>query len=102
MVRIVNLIHEPDAVAHGAVRIDRRTRWGNRFVVGRDGTREQVVARYRAELWLQIREGELPLSYLAARAGRPLACHCFPKRCYAEVLARAAVWAAAELARTRD
>ncbi len=42
MARIVNLKHEPDAVANGAVRIDRRTRWGNPFVLGRDGTREQV------------------------------------------------------------
>jgi hypothetical protein len=29
MSRIVNLKHEPDAVANGAVRIDRRTSWGN-------------------------------------------------------------------------
>ena len=50
MVAVVNLTHEPDAVANGAVLIDRRTRWGNPFVVGRDGTREQVIARYRADL----------------------------------------------------
>ena len=31
MARIVNLKHEPDAVARGAVRIDRRTRWGNPY-----------------------------------------------------------------------
>ena len=46
MARIVNLKHEPDAVARGAVRVDRRTPFGNPFVIGRDGTREQVVARY--------------------------------------------------------
>ena len=102
MVRIVNLKHEPGAVAHGAVRVDRRTRFGNPFVIGRDGTREQVVARYRAELWRQIREGEMPLDELAALAGRPLACWCWPTRpCHAEVLARAAAWAAAALARNR-
>ena len=102
MVRIVNLKHEPDAVADGAVRVDRRTRFGNPFVIGRDGTREQVVARYRVELWRQIREGEMPLEELAALAGRPLACHCWPTRpCHAEVLARAAAWAAAALARNR-
>ena len=50
MVAVVNLKHEPDAVANGAVLIDRRTRWGNPFVVGRDGTRPQVIARYRADL----------------------------------------------------
>ena len=55
MVTVVNLKHEPDAVANGAVLIDRRTRWGNPFVIGRDGTREQVIARYRADLWRRIR-----------------------------------------------
>ena len=65
MVAVVNL-HEPDAVANGAVLIDRRTRWGNPFVVGRDGTRPQVIARYRADLWRRIRAGEIPLAELAA------------------------------------
>ena len=60
MVAVVNLKHEPDAVANGAVLIDRRTRWGNPFVVGRDGTRAQVIARYRADLWRRIRAGEVP------------------------------------------
>ena len=95
MARIVNLKHEPDAVANGAVRVDRRTRWGNPFVVGRDGTREQVVARYRADLWRRIRAGEIALADLAALDGKRLACHCWPTRpCHAEVLARAASWAA--------
>ena len=66
MVTVVNLKHEPDAVANGAVLIDRRTRWGNPFVVGRDGTREQVIARYRAGLWRRIRADEVPLAELAA------------------------------------
>ena len=38
---IVNLKHDPDAIAKGAVRIDRRTKWGNRFRIGRHGTREE-------------------------------------------------------------
>ena len=45
---IVNLKHEPDAVANGAVLIDRRTRWGNPFVVGRDGTRVRAECLARA------------------------------------------------------
>ena len=102
MARIVNLKHEPDAVARGAVRVDRRTRFGNPFVIGRDGTREQVVERYRADLWRRIRTGEVSLAELAALAHKPLACWCWPRRpCHAEVLARAAAWAAAELARSR-
>ena len=66
MARIVNLKHEPDAVANGAVRVDRRTRWGNPYVLGKDGSREQVVARYRADLWRRIRAGDIALADLAA------------------------------------
>ena len=98
MVAVVNLKHEPDAVANGAVLIDRRTRWGNPFVIGRDGTRAQVIARYRADLWRRIRAGDIPLAELAALNSRRLACHCAPRPCHGLVLARAAAWAAAELA----
>ena len=94
MARIVNLKHEPDAVANGAVRIDRRTRWGNKFVIGRDGNRHEVIARYRADLWRRIRAGEIALADLAALNSRTLACHCHPKPCHGLVLARAAAWAA--------
>ena len=95
MARIVNLKREPGAVADGAVRIDRRTPWGNPFEIGRDGNRAQVIARYRADLWRRIRAGEVALAAVAALDGRDLACHCAPKPCHGEVLARAAAWAAA-------
>ena len=81
--------------------IDRRTRWGNPFVVGRDGTRAQVIPRYRADLWRRIRAGEVPLAELAALNYRRLAYHCAPRPCHGLVLARAAAWAAAELASGR-
>ena len=97
MARIVNLKREPHALADGAVRIDRRTAWGNPFVVGRHGTRAQVIARYRADLWRRIRAGEIAIETLAALNGRDLACHCAPLPCHGEVLARAAAWAAAKL-----
>ena len=98
---IVNLKHQPDAVKNGAVRIDRRTRWGNRFVIGRHGTRDEVIALYRAELWRRIRAGEVSLEELAALHGKRLACHCHPLPCHGDVLARAASWAAAQLASGR-
>ncbi|MXW92478.1 MAG: DUF4326 domain-containing protein [Rhodospirillaceae bacterium] len=97
MTRIVNLKRELGAVADGAVRIDRRTVWGNPFVVGRDGTRAQVIARYRTDLWRRIRAGEIALEEVAALNGRDLACHCAPLPCHGEVLASAAAWAAATL-----
>ena len=94
---IVNLKHEPHALAIGAVRIDRRTSFGNPYRIGRHGTREQVIALYRTELWRRVRAGEVRLEELAALHGKTLACHCAPLPCHGEVLARAVAWAAAVL-----
>ena len=46
MTTVINIRHgravlkEPDVV-----RIDRATKWGNPFVIGRDGDRARVIAR---------------------------------------------------------
>ena len=77
----------------GIVRVDRRTPWGNPYVVGRDGSRTRVIARYRRHLWQRIRAGEIDLDELAALSGRDLACWCHPRPCHAAVLAHAARWA---------
>ena len=98
---VVNLKHDPDAVRNGAVRIDRRTKWGNRFVIGRHGSREQVIALYRTGLWQRIHAGEVSLEELAALHTKTLACWCAPLPCHGEVLARAAAWAAAQLTSRR-
>ena len=80
------------------VLVDRRTKWGNRWRVGRDGTREEVIARYRADLWRRIRSGEVSLEELAELDGCWLACWCEPLPCHGNVLARAAAWASGQLA----
>ena len=107
MSAVINLKHEPKLreafeyahVHNNTVLIDRRTKWGNPFRIGPDGTREQVIARYRAHLWRRIRTGEIALEELAELASCWLACHCYPEnRCHGEVLARAAAWAAGVLA----
>lgn len=85
-----------------------RGEWGNRyshrpskFEVVYVATPEEAVARYKAELWERIRTGELSLERLATLAGKTLGCWCFSSCCHGEVLARASVWAAGELARRR-
>ena len=103
--KILNLRHIPGDISvaalqsRGIVRVDRATPWGNPWPVGpKYGSREEVVERYRRHLWQRIRAGEVPLEGLAALSGKPLACWCWPRRpCHAEVLARAAAWAAERL-----
>ena len=103
---VVNLKREPKlraAFEHAqavgnTVLIDRRTRWGNRFRTGPGQDSEQVIARYRADLWRRIRAGEITLVELAELDGCWLACWCEPLPCHGDVLARAAAWASQVLA----
>ena len=82
MEAVINLRHEPRLreefeyaqVVNNTVLVDRRSKWGNPWRVGRDGTREEVIARYRADLWRRIRSGEIALDELAALDGCWLAC----------------------------
>ena len=103
---VINLRREPalrEQLAHAPVHnntvlIDRRTKWGNRFRIGRDGTRGEVITRYRADLWRRIRNEAITLQELAELDGMWLACWCDPQPCHGHVLARAATWAASALA----
>lgn len=72
-------------VAPYDVRIDRQTHWGNPFVIGKDGNREQVIAKYRE--WIHEPEQAHMIEY-AKRAlkGKTLGCWCAPKACHGDVL----------------
>ena len=73
------------------VYIGRPSKWGNPFAIGRDGTREQVIARY--ERWL-LTQPELVAS-LHELEGKTLGCWCAPRACHGDVLARLAAEQAA-------
>lgn len=70
--------------------IGRPSKWGNPFVVGRDGkTREEVIAKYEA--WIKTQPALL--AALPELRGKRLACPCTrgrPKPCHGAVLARLA------------
>jgi hypothetical protein len=55
---------------------------GHRFVIGRDGSRKEVIAKYRA--WI-VRQPAL-LAALHELRGKDLVCSCTPERCHADVL----------------
>ena len=60
------------------VYIGRPSKWGNPFVIGRDGTRDDVIARYEA--WL-LEQPEL-VAALPELAGKTLGCWCAPRACH--------------------
>jgi len=79
--KVVHLKREPFDI-----RIDRQTEWGNPFIIGRDGTREQVIEKYRR--WL-LTQKEL-LDKIHTLKGKVLGCWCKPAACHGDVLAELA------------
>ena len=68
------------------VYVGRPSKWGNPFVIGKDGTREQVIAQY--ERWLQTQP--TLLASLPELRNKVLACWCKPLPCHGDVLLRLA------------
>ena len=68
------------------VYIGRPGKWGNPFEIGKDGTREDVVRKYRA--WV-IKQPVL-MSSLHELKGKTLGCWCAPRACHGDVLAELA------------
>jgi hypothetical protein len=64
------------------VYIGRPSKWGNPYEIGRDGTREEVIEKYRKYVTgrpdLMAALGEL--------RGKILGCWCRPKACHGDVL----------------
>ena len=97
MPKVVNLSgRKPQVVRNHEVYIGHRqprggwnlpeTKWANPFKIGRDGTREEVIAKYEA--WLRA-QPEL-IAALPELRGKDLACWCKPKPCHGNVLLRLA------------
>ena len=84
--RVVNVKLEHDYDFY----VGRLSRWGNPYVIGRDGTREEVIEKYRE----YILRSSLKESLTDLR-GKSLACWCVSeivdtvrekKECHAEIL----------------
>ena len=67
--RVVHMYHD-----HYDIRIDRRTKWGNPFKEGRDGTRDEVIAKYEA--WIKTQPALM--AALPELRGKVLGCWCAP------------------------
>lgn len=83
----------------GAIYIGRGSMWGNPFVMGKHGDRDDVCVQHKEHLKQQIRDGEVSLQQLASLHGKDLVCFCAPLRCHGDTLVDAAAWAVAELAK---
>jgi len=64
------------------VYIGRGSKWGNPFVIGKDGDRDEVIKKY--EEWF-VTQPHL-IASLHELKGKTLGCYCSPKSCHGDVL----------------
>jgi hypothetical protein len=84
-IRVLNKKCCAKSVAN-SVYIGRPSIWGNPFVIGKDGTRDQVIKKYEA--WL-VQQRDL-MERLHELRGKDLVCWCAPCACHGDVLMRLA------------
>ena len=70
-------------VPANAIYVGRPSKWGNPYLIGRDGTRDEVIKKY--EQWLA--KSGLDVTELR---GKDLVCWCKPLACHADVLMKLA------------
>ncbi len=75
--RVVNVRKEPCDIYIG-----RGSIWGNPYHIGKDGTREEVIEKYRN----YILSNNFLMSRLSDLRGKKLGCYCKPKLCHGDIL----------------
>jgi hypothetical protein len=77
---VVNIKNNPTGLAY--TYIGRPSKWGNPFVIGRDGSRVEVIEKYLD----YIVNNEKLLKDLHELKGKNLGCYCAPQLCHGNVL----------------
>jgi hypothetical protein len=77
--KVLNKRHQTES----GVYIGRPSMFGNPFVVGVHGNREQVIEKYRA--WLMTQPDLVHIAKTELR-GKNLVCWCAPAACHGDVL----------------
>jgi hypothetical protein len=78
--------NESAAIPGDAVFVGRPSKFGNPFVIGTHGSRDEVIALFRE--WLTATDdGRAVVQAAAAELeGKDLICFCAPEACHADVL----------------
>jgi len=85
MVKVYNKYHKD--YPEDAIYIGRGSDYGNPFIIGKDGTRKEVIEKY-----INIIESNENLKNLIIQRlkGKNLLCYCSPKSCHGDYLLKIA------------
>ena len=68
-----------------SIYIGRPSKWGNPFQIGKDGTRDEVIAKYKD--WL-LKNDNLLSDVRKELKGKNLLCFCAPLPCHGDILVK--------------
>lgn len=69
-----------------AIYIGRGSPYGNPYVIGKNGTREECIAKFEA----LIRANSHLVTHIKQLRGRDLLCYCAPRACHGDILLKIA------------
>lgn len=81
MTELVNVSH-----ASCDVYIGRGSPFGNPYVLGIDGDRDEVIRLYRIHFYEKLKRDQLFRAQVEALRGKRLGCSCYPMNCHGEVI----------------
>lgn len=68
------------------VYIGRGTPFGNPYMLGRDGDRQEVIRLYKIDFYFKIKNDPVFRAEVEALRGKKLGCHCHPMPCHGDVI----------------
>ena len=71
-----------DNLTDDSIYIGRPSRFGNPFIIGKDGNRAEVLAKYENF----IRNDKQLLEDIKLLKGKDLVCWCSPKKCHGNII----------------
>jgi len=71
---------------HYQVYIGRGSPFGNQFVIGKDGNREQVIAKYKDYFVHRVEQDAVFRAQVLALRDKVLGCYCWPLKCHGNVI----------------
>lgn len=79
--KVLNLRTATSAEKEGAIYIGRGGPWGNKFIIGKNGDRNEVCDKF--EYWVnQPQQAQLREMARKVLRGRNVLCYCEPERCH--------------------
>lgn len=62
------------------------SKFANPFKIGKDGTREDVIDKYKEYIINKINSNEISTQELLSLKGKQLGCWCHPEMCHGDIL----------------